>query len=333
MCQYSAVEGMAQAWHMAHYGARATGGAGLVIVEATAVEARGRITAADLGIWTDEQAAELGKIAQFVESQGAVPGIQLAHAGRKASCSLPWEGEKQLSDAEGGWRPIGPSRIAFGDKLPRVPYELNAEEIGEVVAAFAAAAKRAAEAGFKWLEIHAAHGYLLQSFCSPLSNKREDNYGGTFKNRIRFLMDVVRAVREVWPADLPLTVRISASEWVEGGWTIEDSVALARRLQPKGVDLIDVSSGGNLPSAPIPSKTPGYQVPFAAQIRKEVEMPVAAVGNITEAALAESIVAEGKADVVLIGRKSLAEPNWPLRAAAELGAEMQWPRQYSRALK
>ncbi|MDR1789203.1 MAG: NADH:flavin oxidoreductase/NADH oxidase [Opitutaceae bacterium] len=331
MCQYSAVEGMAKGWHFAHYGSRAAGGAGLVLIEATAVEPRGRITPLDLGIWTDAHAAALGKIAAFISAQGAVPGIQLGHAGRKASCAPPWDGGRQLSDAEGGWRPVGPGRVPFGGGLSRVPWELSEAEIADITAAFAAAARRAAAVGFKWLELHAAHGYLLQSFCSPLTNQRADTYGGTFKNRIRFLMEVVRASREAWPDELPLAVRVSATEWVDGGWSVEDSIALARRLKPKGVDLLDVSSGGNLPDAPIPSHNPGYQTPFAERLRREVEIPVAAVGNITTATLAEDIVASGKADLVLIGRKSLAEPYWPLKASAELGGSPAWPPQYARA--
>jgi len=335
MDQYSATDGFANDWHLAHYGARAIGGAGLVIIEATAVEARGRITAGDLGIWDDAHVEPLARVNRFIKAHGAAPGIQIAHAGRKGSSALPWKGGAQVPPgAPGGWETIGPSPIAFGAPPELPPREMTLADIRAVQAAFAAAAKRAHAAGTEWLEIHAAHGYLAHSFCSPISNKRADNYGGTFENRIRFLLETVQAIRAVWPESLPLTARISATDWADerGGWTIEDSVALARRLKTAGVDLVDCSSGGIVPDAKIPL-APGYQVPLAERIRREAGVATAAVGLITTAAQADEIIRTGRADLVLIGRESLRDPNWPLRAARELGADAKLfaPRQYIRA--
>lgn len=335
MCQYSAEDGVASDWHLAHYGARAIGGAGLIIIEATAVEARGRITAGDLGIWSEAHVEPLARINRFVKSHGAVPGMQIAHAGRKASAAVPWKGGGHLpADAPGGWEIIGASPVAFGGSLNRAPREMGAEDIRTVQGAFVAAAKRALAAGVEWLEIHAAHGYLAHSFYSPLSNKRTDGYGGVFENRIRFLMETVAGVRAVWPGRLPLAVRISATDWADaqGGWTVDDSVALAKRLGAAGVDLIDTSSGGGVHDAKIPVG-PGYQVPFAGRIRREAGIATAAVGLITSAAQAEEIVREGRADVVLIARESLRNANWPQHAARELGADAKAfaPLQYARA--
>ena len=317
MCQYSATDGRANDWHLVHLGARAAGGAGLVVVEATAVEARGRITPGDLGLWDDAQIEPLSRITAFIKSQAAVPGIQLAHAGRKASAALPWKGGAHLSEAQGGWTPVGPSAEAFGGSLNRVPVPLSRAEIKDVQAAFVAATRRALLAGFDWVELHAAHGYLGHSFYSPLSNRRTDEYGCSFENRIRFLLETATAMREAWPDHLPLTVRLSATDWVERGWTLADSVVLARRLKAVGVDLIDCSSGGNGGAAKIPL-IPGYQVPLAAEIRREAAVPTAAVGLITDLAQADAIVREGRADVVLLGRESLRDPNWPLRAEKTL---------------
>lgn len=333
MCQYSAVEGVANDWHLVHLGARATGGAGLIIVEATAVEARGRITPGDLGLWNDDQIAPLARINAFIQHHGAVPGVQLAHAGRKASAALPWQGGGHLAEAEGGWKPVAPSAIPFGGNLNRVPHALSEAEIHEVTASFVAATKRALEAGFAWLEFHAAHGYLAHSFSSPLTNRREDGYGRGFEQRIRFVVETARAMRAVWPDALPFTVRISATDWIEGGWTIEDSVALARRLRDEGVDLIDCSSGGAVPGAVIPGHLPGYQVPFAQRIRSEAGIATAAVGMITEPTQADAIIREAQADLVLLARASLRDPNWPLRAAKELGLSSppSPPSQYLRA--
>ncbi len=335
MCQYNAADGFAADWHLVHYGARAAGGAGLVILEATAVEARGRITAGDLGIWSDAHVEPLARVNRFIKAQGAAPGMQIAHAGRKGSTALPWKGGAHVAANEpGGWEIIGPSPVAFGASLGRVPREMSLEDIRAVQAAFVAAAKRALAAGVEWLEVHAAHGYLAHSFYSPLSNRRADNYGGVFENRIRFLMETVAGVRAAWPGTLPLTARISATDWADaqGGWTVEDSIDLAKRLKAAGVDLIDTSSGGCAHDAKIPA-APGYQAPFAERIRREAGIATAAVGLITGAAQAEEIVREGRADIVLIGRESLRDPNWPQRAARELRANARAlvPEQYGRA--
>ena len=332
MCMYSSEDGLATDWHFVHLGARAAGGAGLVIAEATAVSPEGRITPGDAGIWSDRHIAPLVRINRFLKSQGAVPGIQLAHAGRKASAARPWEGGAHLGDDAGGWPTMAPSAEAFGGVLDKVPQEMSLKDILRVQQDFVSGAKRALAAGYEWLELHAAHGYLAHEFLSPLANRRADTYGGTFENRIRFVSELVREVRVVWPEQLPLTLRLSCSDWVEGGWHIEESIELARRLRSAGVDLIDCSSGGMVPAAKIPVG-PGYQVGFAERIRREAQIATAAVGMITEPALADEIVRTGKADVVLLAREFLRDPNWPLRAAAELGVQPAPPPpvQYARA--
>lgn len=331
MCQYSAVDGLPNEWHLVHLGSFARGGAGLVLTEATAVSPEGRISPADTGIWNDEQRDAWAGIVDFVHGQGATAGMQLAHAGRKASTRPPFEGRGAVPPEEGGWQTVGPSDVAFPG-LP-VPRELTASEIDRVVEDFARAARRARGAGFDVLEIHAAHGYLLHEFLSPLSNQRTDEYGGSFENRTRLLLRVVEAVRSVVPSDTPVLVRISATDWVEGGWSGDDSVALARLLGEAGVDLVDVSSGGNA-LADIPVE-PGYQVPFARRVRQEADLPTGAVGLITEPKQAEEILASGAADVVLLARAMLRDPHWPLRAAHELGVQVgkgiDWPKQYLRA--
>ncbi|MFT2007913.1 NADPH dehydrogenase NamA [Pontibacter sp. 13R65] len=330
MCMYSSEDGYANDWHFVHYGSRAVGGAGLIIVEATAVAPEGRITPDDLGIWKEEHISDLRKITAFMQQHGAVAGIQLAHAGRKASHQSPWKGGAAIPAAEnGGWQTVAPSALAFSEKEP-APHALTTEEIQQVIADFKAAAVRALEAGFQVVEIHAAHGYLLHEFFSPLSNTRTDHYGGTFENRIRLVTEVTQAVRSVWPEELPLIVRVSATDWTEGGWTLEESVKLARVLQENGVDLIDCSTGGNVPAAKIPVE-PGYQVPFADRIKKETSLLTGAVGLITDAQQAEAIIAEGKADLVLLAREFLRDPYFPLHAAHELKANLDWPLQYERA--
>ncbi len=332
MCQYQANEGAAGDWHLVHYGARAAGGAGLIIVEAAAVTANGRITPYDIGLWADWQIEPLAQINRFIKTQGAVPGLQIGHAGRKASCARPWEGGAHLADTAGGWPLVAPSALPFGGALSKVPAEMSAQEIRETRQAFAAAAKRARQAGVEWLELNAAHGYLAHSFYSPLSNRRTDDYGGSFDNRVRFLLETVQAVREVWSEHLPLTVRISATDWADGGWTIEDSVELARRLKTAGVDLIDTSAGGAVPDASIPAPKPGFQVPFGERIRAEAGIATAVVGLIADPMLAEAIVSKGRADIVLIGRESLRDPHWPMRAAHTLGVRQSFgPPQYARA--
>lgn len=330
MCQYSSQDGFANDWHLVHLGSRAVGGASLVMTEASAVTADGRISPGDLGIYKDAHIEMLSRIFHFIAQQGAVPGMQLAHAGRKASTAVPWQGGNPLDISAGGWTPIyAPSPLAF-DNGYQIPRQLDKAEIAMIVAAFAAAAGRALHAGAKIIEIHAAHGYLIHSFLSPLSNQRTDEYGGSFANRIRFLQEVVNAVRKVWPDSLPLSVRISASDWAEAGWTIADSVQLALELKPLGVDLIDCSSGGIAPRITIPAGA-GYQVPFAAKVRREAEIPTAAVGMITNSAQADQIVRNGDADLVLIARASLRDPYLPLHAAAELRKDVAWPNQYTRA--
>lgn len=332
MCQYSATDGAPDDWHFVHLGSRAVGGAGLVIVEATAVSPAGRISPGDLGIWSDGHTGAFARIARFVKQQGAVPGIQLAHAGRKASAAAPWEGGGHLAGAAGGWPTVAPSAIAFGGSLDQVPHALTVAEIRNVQADFAAAARRALAAGFELLELHGAHGYLAHQFLSPISNQRTDSYGGSFENRIRFLVETTRAVRAVWPDTLPLGVRLSCTEWVDGGWSIDDSVALSRVLKNEGVDLIDCSSGGGVPKATIPLG-PGYQVPFAERIRREVDIATAAVGLITEPKQADDIIRAGRADLVLLARESLRDPYWPAHAARALGqaAAVPAPSQYARA--
>lgn len=329
MCQYSCVDGMATDWHLVHLGSRAVGGASLVIAEATAVEARGRISPGDLGIWSDAHIPPLARIAAFIKEQGAVPGIQLAHAGRKGSAARPWDGGATLTGEQGGWTTVAPSPVPFHAGDP-APAELSVAEIHSVRSAFVAAAKRALDAGFQVIELHGAHGYLINEFFSPLSNHRTDEYGGSFENRIRFLLEVTTAVREVLPQALPLLVRISATDWVEGGWTVEDSVMLARALKPLGVDLIDCSSGGNVLEAKIPLG-PGYQVPLAEQIRREADIATGAVGLITSAEQADAIVREGKADLVLLAREMLRDPYFALHAAGKLGVKAKGPVQYGRA--
>lgn len=329
MCQYSAEEGFANDWHLVHLGSRAVGGAALVIVEATAISPEGRISPGDLGIWLDDHIPALSRIAAFIHEQGSVAGIQIAHAGRKASHAAPWTNGSFLSEEEGGWKTVAPSALPFaaGDSLP---HALTPEGIENVIIDFHAAAKRALEAGFKVLEIHAAHGYLLHEFLSPLSNFRTDEYGGSFENRIRLLVEVTEAVRRVWPEELPLFVRISASDWVEGGWTPDDSAQLAAVLKEKSVDVIDCSSGGNVPNAQIPAG-PNYQVPFAEKIKKGAAIMTGAVGIITDARQAEDILQKGQADFVLLAREMLRDPYFPMHAAQQLGVEIKWPLQYERA--
>jgi 2,4-dienoyl-CoA reductase-like NADH-dependent reductase (Old Yellow Enzyme family) len=329
MCQYSSEDGFANDWHLVHLGARAQGGAGLVMLEASAVVPEGRISIVDLGIWKDEHVPGLERIVKFLHSQGARAGIQLAHAGRKGSRSSPFGTERLLLPEEGGWVVDAPSAVAFSPTYG-VPKAMDAEGIAALVKSFAAAARRALKAGFDLVEIHAAHGYLLHEFLSPLSNKRTDEYGGSFENRVRFLLEVVEAVRAVWPQELPLFVRISATDWVEGGWTADESVELAKLLKARGVDLVDCSSGGVVGDAKIPVG-PGYQVPLAARVRKEAGVATAAVGMITEAAQADAIIANGEADLVMLAREMLRDPYWALHAGAALGETVSWPKQYLRA--
>jgi 2,4-dienoyl-CoA reductase-like NADH-dependent reductase (Old Yellow Enzyme family) len=329
MCQYSAQDGFANDWHLVHLGSRAVGGAALIIQEATSVSPEGRISPEDLGLWKDEQVPMLRRINDFIAAQGSVPGVQLAHAGRKASTYRPWSGAGAVPEAQGGWPVVGPSALAFADDYPH-PTALDAAGIAKVVADFGAATRRALAAGFKVIELHAAHGYLLHAFLSPLSNQRTDDYGGSFENRIRLLLEVVAATRAEWPGELPLIVRLSATDWTEGGWNADESVQLAALLKTRGVDVIDCSTGGNVPKAPIPVG-PGYQVQFAERIRQEAEILTGAVGLITTPAEAEAILANGQADLVLLAREFLREPYFPLAAAQELGVEMEWPAQYERA--
>lgn len=329
MCEYSSVDGFSNDWHLVHLGSRAVGGAGLIITEATAVSPEGRITPDDLGIWKDEHIEGLKRIITFIEAHGSVAGIQLAHAGRKASHNSPWKGGKMLSFDEGGWETVAPSAIAFRD-IDRKPAALAKSGIEKVVADFRNAAKRGLQAGFKVVEIHAAHGYLLHEFLSPLSNQRSDEYGGTFENRVRILLEIVDAINEVWPNHLPFFVRISASDWTEGGWTLDESIQLTKILQTKGVDLIDCSSGGNIPHAKI-TVGPGYQVQFAEALKKKTGILTGAVGFITTPQQAEEIVASGRADVVFIARQFLRDPYFPLHAAKALEVVVKWPVQYERA--
>jgi 2,4-dienoyl-CoA reductase-like NADH-dependent reductase (Old Yellow Enzyme family) len=329
MCQYSAQDGVANDWHLVHLGARAVGGAGLVLAEATAVDPVGRISPGDLGLWSDAQAEAAARVADFIAAHGAVPGVQLAHAGRKASTALPWLGGKPLGPEEGGWQTVAPSALPFAPGHPE-PRALTEADIARVVRDFGAAARRAAMAGFQVVEIHAAHGYLLHQFLSPLSNTRSDAYGGSLEGRVRLVLETARAVREAFPAEWPVFVRLSATDWVEGGWDLSQSVQLATWLREAGVDLIDCSSGGLVPYAKIPV-APGYQVPFAAAIRRDAGIATAAVGLITEPAQAEAIVSDGRADAVLLARALLRDPHWPLHAAQALGAQGPWPSQYLRA--
>ncbi|MET9802019.1 NADH:flavin oxidoreductase/NADH oxidase [Streptomyces sp. NPDC006368] len=333
MCQYSAEAfgpnaGVANDWHFAHYAARATGGTGLILVEATAVSPEGRISPYDLGIWNDTQVEALRRIAAFLKERGTVPGIQIAHAGRKASTDRPWKGGRPVGADGHGWQPVAPSPVPFDEGHP-VPDELTHDRIREIVGEFADAARRALDAGFQVVEVHGAHGYLIGEFLSPHSNHRADEYGGSFENRTRFALEVVDAVREVWPDELPLFFRISATDWLEGeaGWTADETVRFAALLAEHGVDLLDVSTGGNVPRVRIPVG-PGYQVPFAARVRAETGLPVAAVGLITEPRQAEKIVGNGEADAVLLGRELLRDPSWARRAARELGVDVPVPDQY-----
>ena len=336
MCQYYSRDGFADDWHLVHLGSRAVGGAGLVIAEASAVEARGRITADDLGIYLDEHIPKLKQITGFISNFGAVPGIQIAHAGRKASTKNPWkDGNRHqklaLEDNEGGWDVVGPTAEPFS-ATSRAPHALSIDEIKDIVKKFGEAARRALEAEFKFLEVHAAHGYLLHSFYSPLSNTRTDEYGGSFENRIKLVLEVVEHVRNIWPDELPLSVRISASDWVEGGWTPDNSVALARELKIRGVDIVDCSSGNIRPGDRIPFG-PGYQVPLADKVRKGAQIPTAAVGMITEAEQANEIISNGQADIVLLARQEMRDPYWPYHAAQKLGIDAQTlPRNYTYAL-
>ncbi|HET9695285.1 MAG TPA: NADH:flavin oxidoreductase/NADH oxidase [Terriglobales bacterium] len=330
MCQYSSEDGFASDWHLVHIGSRAVGGAGLIITEAAAVTPEGRISPADLGIWKDEHIEKLACIAKFVKAQGCAIGIQLAHAGRKASTAQPWKGGKPIPPEEGGWSPIlAPSPIPFNDGY-QVPREMSKRDIVGCVSAFREAARRSLNAGLEVIELHAAHGYLLHEFLSPLSNHRTDEYGGSYENRIRFVLEVTKAVRDEWPESLPLFVRISSTDWAEGGWDIEQSIELSRRLKTLGVDLIDCSSGGNVPHVKIPLG-PGYQTQFAERIRKEANVPTGAVGLITSPQQADHIVRSGQADAVLLAREFLRHPYWPLKAAKALGVKIGWPVQYERA--
>lgn len=317
-------------WHLVHLGSRAVGGAGLVMVEATAVSPEGRISPDDSGIWSDAHAEAFQRIARFVKECGAVPGIQLAHAGRKASMDAPWRGGGPLAPAQRGWVPVAPSAIAFSEGSP-MPREMNEENLAKVLEDFRAAARRALVAGFEVVEIHMAHGYLLHEFLSPLSNHRTDAYGGVIENRMRFPLDVARAVREIWPARWPVFVRISATDWAEGGWDLTQSLRFCRALKEVGIDLIDCSSGGLVPYAKIPAR-PGYQIPFSEAIRKEVGIATGAVGLITQAEEAEQVIATGQADAVLLAREMLRRPYWPLHAAHKLGVKMPWPHPYERGM-
>ena len=330
MCEYSSTDGFVNDWHFVHLGSRAVGGAGLVLTEATAVLPEGRISPQDLGIWSDKHVEPLARVVRFIHEQGSVAGMQLAHAGRKASTYRPWEGNSAVPQSEGGWRKVvAPSALRFADNYP-MPQALTNDGIQEIIAAFAAAARRACDAGFRVIEIHGAHGYLIHEFLSPLSNQRDDAYGGSFENRTRFIREIVTAVRSSWPKGAPLFVRISATDWVQGGWDIRQSVELARGLKELGVDFVDCSSGGTVPHAEIPVG-PGYQTAFAEQIRREAGIMTGAVGMITSPVQAEHIIATGQADAVIIAREFLRDPYWPLRAARKLDQPISWPVQYLRA--
>lgn len=327
MCQYSSQDGFASPWHLVHLGTRAIGGAGLILTEATAVQPEGRISPNDLGIWSDDHIPPLKEIVDFIETHGAVAGIQLAHAGRKASTKRPWEGRGMVSPEEQGWEPVAPSAIPFSHDSA-TPKELNIAEIKETINAFAAAASRAYQAGFKVLEIHSAHGYLLHEFLSPITNQRTDQYGGIFENRIRLLIEIIDAVKKVWPENLPIFVRISATDWVDStSWDLDESIKLANLLKSKGIDLIDTSSGGMVEHARIPTGS-GYQTTFANHIRQKADIATGAVGEITSPSQADHIIRTGQADIVLLGREMLRNPYWPLSAAKELGYAAVWPKQY-----
>jgi 2,4-dienoyl-CoA reductase-like NADH-dependent reductase (Old Yellow Enzyme family) len=329
MCQYSSLDGLPTDWHLVHLGSRAVGGAGLVMVEATAVSPEGRITPADSGMWSDQHGQAFRRIADFVRGQGAAAGIQLAHAGRKASTDVPWRSGGPLSAQQGGWQPLAPTALPFAAGHPE-PREMTRQDMEEVIGQFVRAARRSLAAGFQVVEIHMAHGYLLHSFLSPISNRRCDEYGGSFQNRARLPLAVARAVRNEWPADLPVFVRISAADWLEGGWDLSQSVSFSRLLKEVGIDLVDCSSGGLSPDANIPVG-PGFQTPFAAKIREQAGIATAAVGMITDPVQAEHVLRTGQADAVVLARAFLRDPYWPLRAARELGGEADWPLQYLRA--
>jgi len=326
---YSSDDGCANDWHLVHYGARAAGGAALVIIEATAVEARGRISPNDVGLWQDEHIDPLARVTRFIRSQGAVAGIQLAHAGRKAGTARPWDGGKPLTDEQGGWAVVAPSAIPFTEGY-RTPHELSRAEIAQLIEQFGTAAQRADAAGFQWIEIHAAHGYLLHEFLSPISNQRTDEYGGSFENRIRLVIEVTQAIRRVWSDDKPLGIRFSATDWTPDGWTIDDSVELARRLTGEGVDLVDCSSGGIAMGIKVPVGA-GYQVPLAERVRHGAPIATAAVGLITDATHADEIISNGRADMVFLARELLRDPQWVLRAAHKLHQPIPYPPQYHRA--
>jgi 2,4-dienoyl-CoA reductase-like NADH-dependent reductase (Old Yellow Enzyme family) len=329
MCQYSSINGMPTDWHFVHLGSRAVGGNALIIQEATAVSPEGRISPDDLGIWSDEQAEAYKRITAFITSYNSVPGIQLAHAGRKASTYSQWKGNGEVRPELGGWQVLGPGAIPFAENYP-MPKEMDLNDIKKVISDFKDAAIRSINAGYRLIELHMAHGYLVHEFLSPLSNSRTDIYGGSFENRVRLALEIVENVRTVIPEDFPLFVRISSTDWVEGGWTIEDSVRLAILLKAKGVDLIDCSSGGNVKKAVIPLG-PGYQVPFAERIKKEAEILTGAVGLITAPEQADNIIRTGQADIVLVARESLRNPYWPFKAAKALKEDIEWPKQYQRA--
>jgi len=329
MCQYSAVDGFANNWHLVHLGSRAVGGAGLIIQEATAISPEGRISAADAGLYLDAHIEKWKEITDFIKQHGTVAGIQLAHAGRKASSAVPWKGGKQIKQAEGGWQTVAPSAIGFYE-TDEAPLALDKAGIEKVINDFKTATVRAIQAGYQLIEIHAAHGYLIHEFLSPLTNKRTDEYGGSFENRIRLLLEIIEAVKSVWPSTLPLFVRISATDWAEGGWNEQDSIQLAAVLKTRGIDLIDCSTGGTVPHVKIPVAA-GYQVPFAASIKRETGIRTGAVGMITTAAQAETILQNQEADLIIVARQLLRDPYFPLHAAHELGDDVEWPVQYGRA--
>ena len=329
MCQYSSKDGVAQPWHFVHLGSRAVGGAAMVTVEATGVSAVGRISPSDSGLWNDEQMNAFKPICAFIRDQGSIPAIQLAHAGRKASTAEPWNGGKTLKPNEGAWTTIAPSAVAFGDYT--IPREMSETDIRSLVDDFSASTKLAEKAGFQVIELHFAHGYLLHEFLSPLANQRTDQYGGSFENRIRLALEIATRVRKEWPAQWPVFVRISASDWTDGGWDIQQSIELAKRLKAIGIELVDCSSGGIGPQIKIPGHEPGYQVPFAEAVRREAGVLSGAVGMITDARQAEEILATGRADVIFLARQLLRDPYWPLHAARDLGVDLPWPKQYDRA--
>jgi 2,4-dienoyl-CoA reductase-like NADH-dependent reductase (Old Yellow Enzyme family) len=331
MCQYSSESGMPEEWHFVHLGSRAAGGAALVFTEATAVSPEGRISPGDLGIWSEAHIPAFQRVTSFIKSQGAIPGIQLGHAGRKASTDIPWRSRDPYTLEKGGWETVGPSPLPFDGRSP-LPREMTAAEVEEMTAKFVEAARRSLRAGFEVLELHMAHGYLFHQFLSPLTNHREDRYGGSLEDRLRFSLETAKAVRNAWPDSLPLFVRLSCTDWVEKGWDLGQSIELCRRLKTIGVDLIDCSSGGLVPDAKIPAG-PGYQVPFAAAIRQQVGIATGAVGLITEPVQAEQIVSTGQADAILLAREFLRDPYWPLHAARALGVDLPWPKPYERAKK